>query len=841
MGVRKAFSASIAPVNLPRVLGARNLRLPIPVTVGAKRVSVWQVEGINSQFNNLTTSPLLSDFHLLFSSSIETGVRIEGSRETIIWDTLKEPTTTEVDFYFQPLSAFLARLSIPFWDVSLPVVIDVEASNDLFVKLLAGGAKGKKYVKDEWKNAFKKVTRRPTKKQILEQRIKTIKIRLGDEETDDEDAQNEEPQFNKAPSFFDLIKPLLYPPITIASGEYGIFLPPGKKPYEYQRRGIDKLISNRAFLLADEMGTGKTVMATIAIRILLRKGEARRVLVLCPVSVLRVWEEHLQDWSLGEMTVVLVRGPRAQRRIIWGLDFHVFVTSYDVFSRDVQSGVIPEDKLRFDLIVLDEAQYIKNRKSARFRSLQRVSANWRWAMTGTPLENNVEDVKAIFEFLLPGLIHPEETSPFVIKQYIQPYMLRRLKKDVLSELPPKQRQWRWLEMSEKQRQQYEKVRKQGIAELVELNKEGKVTKIHVFTLLHKLKKICNFPSGSLSSPKADEVVNIVEEVVSSGEKVIIFSQYIEEGIAKLAEILDGYGVVQLTGKMTATQRRIAIDSFKSDPNVAIFLISLKAGGTGLTLTEASYVVHFDHWWNPAVMTQAEDRVHRAGQKRAVMIYELGMENSIERRIYEVLQEKKVLAQQVIDDLAEGVDLSALDITLDEWLHKVLQISPDDREKGSDNSALVPKHNVQIQDGFSVSWNADKLEEIRNKLYEMDPLQFERLVAEVFTRFGYSEVLHQGRPSDGGVDVLARSYDEEGVHHAIVQCKRYSQNVGVRVARNLAGVLSQQRGDYKGYIVTSSDFTSQCRQFVAKSGGKITLINGLELARYILQYGLDNLL
>ena len=241
------------------------------------------------------------------------------------------------------------------------------------------------------------------------------------------------------------------------------------------------------------------------------------------------------------------------------------------------------------------------------------------------------------------------------------------------------------------------------------------------------------------------------------------------------------------------------------------------------------------------MAQAEDRVHRAGQKRAVTIYHLGMKDTIEERIEKMLREKAALAQRVIDGLAEGVDSSVLDITLDEWLHTILQISPEDRENKNAESVGALKQKAQVQDSFSLSWNATKLEEIRARLYKMDPTQFEKLVAKIFSRFGYPDVSHQGHSSDGGVDVMAKRYDEEGVHCAIVQCKRYTKNVGVQVARDLAGVLSQQRGDSQGYIVASSDFTSQCKQFVANSGGKIRLINGLELARYVLQYGLEELL
>jgi restriction endonuclease Mrr len=171
------------------------------------------------------------------------------------------------------------------------------------------------------------------------------------------------------------------------------------------------------------------------------------------------------------------------------------------------------------------------------------------------------------------------------------------------------------------------------------------------------------------------------------------------------------------------------------------------------------------------------------------------------------------------------------------LHKVLQISPDDVENGENSR----ERKRRIDDNDIHPWSAKKLDAVREQLYQIDPTQFERLVAEVFSHLGYSEVRHLGQSNDGGVDILAKQYRKDGIHYAVIQCKRYRKKVGAPVARDLAGVLSQQSGSYTGYLVTSSDFTSQCRTFVAKSGGNIKLINGLALSRYILQYRLERML
>ncbi len=838
MEIRKSIFSSVFPLDKPRIFKFKTPKAHLlpPRILQGKIITLAQINTLPLHQWQLLASDLYNRFKPLGSFIVEISPVLNP--KLLLSELDFESIITNISAVLHYPETFLNTFAL-YDNFTLLVNLGLElvVSNNILVPLTPNSIKGKKYIKDEWRNAFKKTVYRKHKNYNKARNTQDI---FSKKKTKKSPNAKIHEIYESKTSFFDSIKPILMPPPVIPSEKLTTlspnFLPPGKKPHPFQVIGIKRLVENRAFLLADEMGTGKTVMATLALRILLREGKAKRILILCPVSVLRVWEEHLQEWSLGELSFVLVRGTPEQRRLIWQLDnIHVFITSYDVFSRDIRRENILIDKFHFDLVILDEAHYIKNRKSIRFRSLQQASFKRKWALTGTPLENRIEDVKTIFEFLIPGLIPAEETSPTKIREYIRPYMLRRLKKDVLSQLPPKRRQWRWLEMSKEQRRQYESVRRYGVAELTELARRGRVPKYHIFALITKLKKICNFPQGSLDSPKAREVINLVEEIVASGEKVVIFSQFIEEGIAKLAKILEGYNALKLTGNMSLSQRKTVIDAFRTNPDIRVLLVSLRAGGVGLTLTEASYIIHFDHWWNPAVMKQAEDRVHRVGQTKPVMIYDLGMEDTIERRIYEILKEKQALANQVIDDLAERIDLYNL-ITEEEWLYKVLQIPPDKTKPALINSES--KSSIS----FTSTWDAKRLNQVRMRLFQIDPAHFEKLVAKLFLRFGYTAVHIQGGPSDEGIDILAKRHDATGTRFAIIQCKRYThKKVGVKIARELAGVLSQVGKNYEGYIVTSSDFTPQCKRFVANSGGRIKLINGLELARYILQYGLEDIL
>ncbi|MBN2500274.1 MAG: restriction endonuclease [Anaerolineales bacterium] len=820
--MKQRLLQTVSPIEYPKNFVLREFIFQPPTTIPYGEflsTSTPSILFINSKFSpkeypKTITAPTslkksqVIERHLISQPDLHTpNVDFPPSHSTPI-PFLQEPTLFNLD-----INSFV--------DKSL-------TSTDLFMKLHIGRLRGKKYIQEDFKNAFeetKVATKEKTKKlsdeKSFRKEIPLDKFVSGHSFNDK----------NTNISFFDLIKPLLMPPLETLENQSDLFLPPGKKPYPFQVIGIEKLIKNPQYLLADEMGTGKTVMATLAMRILFQRKKIKKTLILCPVSLIRVWKDHIEDWGFGELITVVAHGQKSQRKISWRSPAHVFITSYDTFRSDIQNANIPDDKKNFDLLIMDEAQYVKNTSSSRHKAIKKINPRIKWAITGTPLENDINDVKAIFSILKPKYIHAEENNPQRIQALIKPLMLRRLKKDVLKDLPPKTHQIIWLSLNQEQRKQYNYIKNFESQKLRKLHEENRITRQHIFSVITKLKQICNFPQDSLTSPKSDTTVDMIEEIASSGNKVIIFSQFIKEGINKLEAIFKPYGVTKLTGDMSPGKRELALEEFKNNPKIPIILMSLKAGGVGLTLTEANYVVHFDQWWNPAIMRQAEDRAHRSGQDKPVTIYELWMENTIEERIYSILQRKKHLAAQVIDSIAEDTPLEELNITTDEWLHQVLEIYPEDKSLEIINTFTKEEHSTQAEEYLKV----------RNKLYHIDPTQFEQVVAAVFKHWGYPNVIHTGQPSDEGIDVYAERYTSEGKEIAIIQCKRYQNNVSVNQIRELAGAISNMSANVKGYLVTTSDFTNHGKIFAAKSKGKIELINGMELTRLILQFDLEFLL
>lgn len=465
---------------------------------------------------------------------------------------------------------------------------------------------------------------------------------------------------------WDLLFPALHPPLALEV-EGGLELP--SQLYAYQVDGVRFLVETRGALLADEMGTGKTVMSTVAMRLLFRQGKVKCALVVAPLSVLRVWDQHLRDWA-PELQVTVVHGSQRRRATDWRCPAHVYLTTYDVLRADVlppERGAAPNMPLdrrsAFELVLLDEAQSIKNPTSGRTRAVLRLTPNYRWALSGTPVENRLADLQSIFSFVHPRLLPSEGLRADEAASLIAPLVKRRTKAEVMRDLPPKIRQDLWLTLDPAQRDAYAAAEAEGAAQLESLG--DKVSRVHVFSLITKLKLICNFAPGATDSPKLRALLDMVDEIKASKQKVLVFTQWVREGIDKLREPLAPYGVVAFDARLSREERDEAVQRFRTDKDQCVFLATVKSAGVGLTLTEASYVVHFDHWWNPAWMWQAEDRAHRRGQTLPVNVYSLWMEETLEQRIHTILEQKGALHAEVIDGLSE----TAIDelISLDEWV------------------------------------------------------------------------------------------------------------------------------------------------------------------------------
>ena len=422
-------------------------------------------------------------------------------------------------------------------------------------------------------------------------------------------------------------------------------------------------------VLADDMGLGKTVQALAAILDATRNGG--QSIVVAPTSVVRNWVVEAKKFAPG-LKVNLYHGP--QRALD---DADLTVTTYALLRLDLDAL----SEREWTYAILDEAQAIKNPSSQTARAACKLPATHRLALTGTPVENRLEELWSLFRFLMPGLlgslesfkerfVRPIETGSTsarkALRSRVRPYVLRRLKSQVATELPPLTEQVLSCEMSDDQKRLYDTVRlaaREDVQQaLVDGEKRGGGT-FQVLEALLRMRQACCDPAllpgdigDGIGSAKLDRLEDLLVEVVMEEHKALVFSQW--TGLLDRVELrLQKLGIdwVRLDG--STRDRQSLIDRFQSDEGPPVFLLSLKAGGTGLNLTAADYVVHLDPWWNPAVEQQATDRAHRIGQDKPVVSYKLIAEGTVEERILELQATKKDLAEAAIG--TEGGFLKSL--------------------------------------------------------------------------------------------------------------------------------------------------------------------------------------
>lgn len=443
----------------------------------------------------------------------------------------------------------------------------------------------------------------------------------------------------------------------------------------YQREGFEWLARlahwTGGACLADDMGLGKTVQA---LALLLRRAADGPALIVAPVSVAANWADEAIRFA-PTLNVRIFRGPNRNEALEELAPRDLVIVTYGL----LQSESALFAGIEWITVVIDEAQAIKNRETLRYKAALRLRAKFRLITTGTPIENHLQELYNLFHFIQPGLLgnlsrfqqkfatpieqHQSGETQDRLRRLIQPFILRRLKGDVLRDLPEKTEITLQVELSEEETAFYEALRRNAV-ETIETHADDKGA-VRILAELMKLRRACCNPAlvDPKSAPPSSKLKvfrDTLEELLSNGHKVLVFSQFVDH-LALLREHLDDEEISYqyLDGSTTPKKRKTAIDAFQSGDG-DVFLISLKAGGFGLNLTAADYVIHMDPWWNPAVEDQASDRAHRIGQTRPVTIYRLVASGTIEEKIVTLHHQKRELA----DSLLSGTD-SATKLSVDQ--------------------------------------------------------------------------------------------------------------------------------------------------------------------------------
>lgn len=446
---------------------------------------------------------------------------------------------------------------------------------------------------------------------------------------------------------------------------------------EYQKVGFNwlKVLDKYNFggILADEMGLGKTIQV---IALLLyeklncknKKTQKSTSIVICPSSLYLNWKMEINKFA-PQLNVITITGKVEERRqkLEELKDYDVVITSYDMLKRDIEEY----ERFKFRYIIADEAQYIKNNNTKNSKALKKLKGNTRFALTGTPIENSLAELWSIFDFCMQGYLYsyPKFKEKFerpIIKDddkeaieklraQVEPFILRRIKKDVLKELPDKTETVMYSSMEEEQRRIYESYLLKAKIDMQTLVNSGNFenNKLKVLSLITRLRQICCHPSLFISnyngeSSKLNQCLEILKDSISSGHKILLFSQFTSMlDILKVELKKHNIKYMELTGKTKSDDRLDMVNDFNTNEDKNVFLISLKAGGTGLNLIGADVVIHFDPWWNLSVQNQATDRAHRIGQKKNVQVFKLITENSIEEKIEKLQERKSDIAENIV--------------------------------------------------------------------------------------------------------------------------------------------------------------------------------------------------
>ncbi|MEA1937067.1 MAG: DEAD/DEAH box helicase [Patescibacteria group bacterium] len=444
---------------------------------------------------------------------------------------------------------------------------------------------------------------------------------------------------------------------------------------DYQKKGIDWFYFLRKYrfagILADDMGLGKTLQALVLME--KEKVKNKPSIVICPKTLLYNWQNEVEKFTPELKTAVVDGFPEERKKLIKNAKKQdLIITGYATMQRDYE--FYNKQKIKFNYCVLDEAQFIKNHATKNAQIVKKINADYRLALTGTPLENSVSEIWSIFDFLMPGFLgsynafYKKFQKPIMkdsdtlalknLRKKTECFMLRRAKKEVLKELPPKIEQVSRCHLEKEQNILYQEILANVKSEIFETVKSKGFNKsrIHILAGLTKLRQVCNHPVlllkdkdyAKYESAKLDMFMELIDEIIGNQRKVLVFSQFTQM-LDILAKELNKNKISYsyLSGK--TKKRQEVVDDFNENKSKQVFLISLKAGGVGLNLTSADNVIIFDPWWNPSVENQAIDRAHRIGQKKSVSVYRLITEGTIEERIVKLQEKKKFLFDNLVGE------------------------------------------------------------------------------------------------------------------------------------------------------------------------------------------------
>lgn len=623
--------------------------------------------------------------------------------------------------------------------------------------------------------------------------------------------QSADPLHPDADTRLDRLRPYLVETVLPLEGSGGEVL---QVLRPHQLEAFQALLAQESLLLADDLGTGKTVTVCLAILALFQRGQARRVLVVCPDSQRREWAAALADWCPG-LLVTAVHGERAQRALDWASPAHVLLADYEALAGDLERNLIDTARMDLDLVILDSVLGARRLKANPAEPAARLRPRRRWALAGA-LPEEREDWLAVFQFLTPGLANVGAgTSAAELRRRFAPHFLRRTKQQVAQDLPAFMRLRQWMDLDDRQWESYREALAEERHRLKNLG--GALTRTHAIAALDRLTQGCNFLANSFDGVKVRALVTMAEEVSAGDGKMVVFSPQPRQSLTLLLPVLQAYGVIDLAASGSEQDRIQSIQAFRHEPRFHVLLADVQSRLDGRPLIEASYLVHFDHALDPLLARRAEMRLRPDGSHGLpINIYEMWTTGTHEERLFRLLADRGLLEE----DLYQREELPAADLTLEDLLGEVLGVS----------TAEGPAPREAAPHPMGSGW-LPGTDMLRAQLSALSPENLMAGVAGWMQALGFPLCEPVGEPTEGGGELIASRETDAGTERVLVRTVRSEKNVGISEAKVLLKEASL-RDCMGAYLIATSDFTPACKKHADQPGGKLALVSGAELWRHL---------
>jgi Restriction endonuclease len=611
------------------------------------------------------------------------------------------------------------------------------------------------------------------------------------------------------PPWLEAITPILLAPAQ----EPDIAAALGARPY--QQDAAQALIANPRFLLADDPGTGKLRAVCLALSVLAAQGQVHRALIAAPRERLPAWRRELETF-LPELERREIRGTSAERLEQWSVPGFVVLSPVEDLAEDLEAGVpLPA----FDLILLDRFMALVRRRPGEIRRVSRLEAARRWALAGS-VPADADDWRVLLGFLSPDVASsPVRPGTGELRERFTQNVLRRSKAELVRQMPRLTRREIWLELDRVLGPAYASAWANERERLRRLG--SSLSRSHIQASLDTLKQACNFAPESYDGPKVRALVDLAEEITSGRSKLVVFTTYGETTASRLLPALEAFGVVRLRADSPASDQEGALARFRAQPGRRVLVADLDARGDGGSLDPATYVLHFDHDWNPALRRRAEQRFFPdLGPTLPLSVYELWVSGTIEESYHRALEERQLLASNLPQD-TQPADLDEK-LSLEDWRTVVFEAGP--------GQASMSAPSVVGGTGSLPGTGT-----LRSRLVSLTPEQWASAAEGLLRIHGFETTRRLTSPDESGLTLLAcRPGGGECVY---VRCLKTQRSVGVAEARQ-ALEEADRRPDCDGvYLLATTEFTPACKKFAEEARGHLVLLGGADLYRHLRGQGI----